>query len=313
MSRTATSCGLFTQRYFNSLKKSPRSKTFMLTKDVPFEGWADWTDGTNYYQTNFWDDTGGLMSSPEHYVWNGNSWEALKWDWSIITENYDDVSTFNIWTDGTNIYFSNSTVSAVLRNGVWERKTWGGLPTHIYNFQSVTGDCIWTDGTHIYYSYQDEHLVLNGDTWEVKEWNGADYMSMGTFLIGAEIWTDNTNIYFSRHNMQYVLNKATDTWEAITWEGYSNPTEYSNFEYVDGRSIWTDGINQYLSVYGSHWIRNGYTWSPITFKGYSDFSGSDVFTDGENIYCMYSAILLPTSAKMYAKSNGEWVQVSSLS
>ena len=60
-----------------------------------------------------------------------------------------------IWTDGTNIYYSNGTNQYVLdvATSTWSVKTWTG-------FTSFNGSQIWTDGTNIYYSGASTQYVL---------------------------------------------------------------------------------------------------------------------------------------------------------
>ena len=76
-----------------------------------------------------------------------------------------EFSGTNVWTDGTNTYYSNGNTQYVLKGKAWEKKTWNG-------FTKIYGNSIWTDGTNIYYSNK---YVLNGDTWEEKTWNGLEH------------------------------------------------------------------------------------------------------------------------------------------
>ena len=61
-----------------------------------------------------------------------------------------------IWTDGTDIYYSNYDTQRVLNksNLTWETKTWNGLT-------SFNGNNIWTDGDHIYMSDYQSVLESN--------------------------------------------------------------------------------------------------------------------------------------------------------
>ena len=103
---------------------------------------------------------------------------------------------FSIWTDGTNIYYSNQSNQYVLNKSTstWEAKTWSGLT-------SFDGRSIWTDGDNIYYSSGTSQYVLNKSTstWTKKTWSGL------TSFAGVAVWTDGDNIYYSNYSDQYVL------------------------------------------------------------------------------------------------------------
>ena len=65
-----------------------------------------------------------------------------------------------VWTDGTNIYYSNGSDQFVLNKSTntWSTKSWNGVT----NFR---GDSIWTDGDNIYYSDgPGQQYVLNKST-----------------------------------------------------------------------------------------------------------------------------------------------------
>ena len=153
----------------------------------------------------------------------GYYWEEKVWN------GFTEISGDNIWTDGTDIYYSNGSKHYVLNKetSTWEEKVWNG-------FTEIFGDDIWTDGVDIYYSNVSKQYVLNKETftWEEKKWNGF------TVFNGLDIWTDGTNIYYSNYSNQYELNNETSTWEEKIWNGYTN---------ISGRCIWANGSNVYYS------------------------------------------------------------------
>lgn len=120
--------------------------------------------------------------------------------WS--TKTWNGLTSFNgdyIWTDGENIYYSNTSNQYVLNKetSTWSAKTWNGLtPNARY---------IWTDGENIYYgSSASTQRVLNKatSTWETKTWKN------GMSVAGNFVWTDGDNIYCSGGiGVQFVLNK----------------------------------------------------------------------------------------------------------
>ena len=175
----------------------------------------------------------------------------------------------NVWTDGTNIYYSNSPNHYVLdkSTNTWNVKTWNGFSNFYVN-------CVWTDGTNIYYSNGSSQYVLDKstNTWNVKTWNGYSYIS------GNNVWTDGTNIYYSYGtSKQYVLDKSTNTWNKKTWNGISD---------FYGEGVWTDGTNIYYSNGSSQYVldKSTNTWNVKTWNGFSAMVCENVWTDGENIY-----------------------------
>ena len=189
-------------------------------------------------------------------------WESKTW------QGKTSFSGDGIWTDGENIYYSNSTNQYVLNRetSTWESKSWNG-------YVPFDGSSIWTDGENIYYSSGSTQRVLNRktSTWGTKTWSGV------TPFISASIWTDGENIYYSRNTDQYVLNKDSSTWESKSWSGL---TEFG------GSSIWTDGENIYYSRNTDQYVLNkdSSTWESKSWSGLTEFGGSSIWTDGENIY-----------------------------
>ena len=242
-----------------------------------------------------------------------HKWEPKSWN------GFSNISGYNIWTDGENIYYSNDTKQYVLNRetSTWEPKTWNGL-TAFY------GEDIWTDGNDIYYSYGANQYVFNRETstWEPKYWYGL------TSFDGHDIWTDGENIYYSYLTEQYVLKLSENFilyWEPKTWNGLTSFvnnkiwTDGYDIYYVESKgvstgvkdyyvlnretstwelktlngldafyynSIWTDGENIYYSYDAHHVVfnREASTWEPKTWNGLTRFYGEYIWTDGENIY-----------------------------
>jgi len=226
-----------------------------------------WTDGTNIYYSD----------EEKQYILNGNTWEDIIWyclsdceHSTFINKTWTGLNDFsgeNIWTDGTNIYYSNevqnngTTGQYILKNGQWEPKNWSG-------FAPKYGENIWTDGTNIYYSQSSIQYVLNGNTWEPKIWEDL------TDFDGYNIWTDGTNIYYSDNSQQYVLKNGQ--WEPKNWSGFA--PKY-------GDNIWTAGTNIYYSQGSTQYVLSGNTWEPKTWN-VSGFYGCDIWTiDGFDYYC----------------------------
>ena len=347
------------------------SKQFPVTRtgETPPAGWS-WliTDGYLPYLENFdpppapepgadkavyryYNDTGWVKEG-SIYVRADGAWVAGSsgpppivldaWEvktWSGLTSFYGT----NVWTDGTDIYYSANSSQYVLNksNSTWTAKTWTGVTSisgkrvwkegsNIYcsdgrnaqyvlakntstwtaktwsGFDSAYGEHIWTDGTNIYYSRNDIHYVLDvgSDTWLLKTWNGL------TIFSGDYIWTDGDDIYCSDGSDQYVLNTATSTWVPKTWNGLAT---------FDGTWIWTDGTDIYCSNGSStQYVLNKATstWSQKTWSGTSNIQGANIWTDSTTYYCSnYSqqyyatghVVPGPTTAlKIHERVNNAW-------
>ena len=200
---------------------------------------------------------------------NSGTWELV--DWSKPNNGED------IWTDGTNVYYSNNRTHYVLQGDTWVDKTWNGfmdfgiLYPAIDSFYGAYGKGIWTDGTNIYYSYDEHQAVIQDDTWVKKTWNGTND------FCGYYVWTDGTNTYLSGRlsgkTYHYVLQG--DTWASKSWGGTN---------YFTAKDIWTDGENFYISIGSSHYVLQGNTWVEKTWNGLTTFNADDIWTDGKNIY-----------------------------
>lgn len=271
--RTMTSCSTMT------LLKLPEQYAHTgnwevadCTCEVQISGDCIWTDGTNIYYD----------SARGHFILNGTTWENHTW-------NVDNIIGSGIWTDGENIYHSYDSSSAgttlVLKNGVWETQTWGGVPPG-------SGSTVWTDGTNLYWSYVNErtrennHYIFDkiSSSWVKKTWYGLPT----DWLIGNDVWSDGVDIYWSDGDRHYVLDLATSTWSEKVWGNGSIS--------FGGSRIWTDGVNIYVNTYGSsQYVLNvaTSTWSKVEWFTDADVSislklhGDYIWTDGADIY-MYS-------------------------
>ena len=116
-------------------------------------GGSVWTDGTDYYACN---------TTPGRYggnlIWNRNTgkWETISWKGVVANAANSRMYGSNVWTDGTNLYYSSNVANAVIdiKNLTLSEKTWIGGPSSLY------GENIWTDGENIYYSKGTEQYVF---------------------------------------------------------------------------------------------------------------------------------------------------------
>lgn len=253
-------------------------------------GRSIWTDGTTLYHSNEWDNS--------NFVWNPETqlWEPFTFG------GWDGQYSHYIWTDGENIYYSDSHVFNKATRS-WEPKSWMFAVEGVY----LEKDNIWTDGDSIYYSQGNTQLVLNKatSTWEVKDW-GNYYPYRGY------IWSDGENVYWNETHSSFVLDKASSTWKSKNWKGLGETSLY-------GAGVWTDDQNIYYSYNGKHFVldKATSTWKPKVWYGISDFSPSDLHSDGANIYYIgydsdynpFGLVLLPANTKLTSKVNGNWVNL----
>jgi len=208
-------------------------------------------------------------------IWESKAWSGLT-----------SFSGQNVWSDGTNIYYSNDADQYVLdkATSTWIAKTWSGLT-------SFSGQNVWSDGTNIYYLYESDRYVLDKETstWSVKTWSGLYATAKG-----QNVWSDGTDYYLSSGNNQYVLDKATSTWSAKTWSGLTS---------FSGQNVWSDGTDIYCSTASDQYVLNKATstWSAKTWNGLTSFNGAYIWKDGSDIY--YS-----NSSSQYAldKATSTW-------
>lgn len=113
--------------------------------DTP--GKCVWTDGDNYYAS--WGSSYQKLINPETLAVSDVQWNG-----------YTDLNSQYIWSDGTNIYYSEEIYQKVLdkATSTWNNKTWSGITySGVINFSA---EYVWSDGTHIYYSNGNRQYVL---------------------------------------------------------------------------------------------------------------------------------------------------------
>ena len=241
-----------------------------------------------------------LLNLPRGYVPTKN--------FTLKTFNGETLgSALYIWTDGTNIYYSNNTVQLVLNGDTWETKVWQGAPY-------FRGSMVFTFGGEIYLmdyqaTYGGQKFVLRGDTWEAITYQGTDRIygrdfitdgtklyyagtrtfyecdirnniqtqlftgSPGTSMNGYRFWSDGVNFYFSYGATQKVF--LDGQWVAKTWNGMNS---------FNGDFIWTDGENIYYSFGATQMVLIDDTWTDTSFTGLTSFRGEFMWYDGQNIF-----------------------------
>ena len=196
------------------------------------DGWYVWKDNdNNIYYSN---------GKNEQYKWNKltHTWTAQTW------EGLTDFKGLNVWTDGTNIYYSDYSSSGgnkqyVLNGSTWSVQSWGE------GFNQIKGQYVWTDGDNTYYSENSSNqYVLDKEnlTWNVKTWTNLP----GNFY-GNSVWTDGHNYYTYSTPDSFVLDKTNSTWLTKNWYGVNQ---------ISAQLIWKDGDKIYYST--SYQLNNTY-------------------------------------------------------
>ena len=193
--------------------------------------------------------------------------EKIPDDWNIVATGIASFDSSNIWTDGTNYYYSKGTDQYIFdpENETFTPTTWTGL-------SSFDGNNVWSDGINYYYSNQSDQYILENGTqnWLPMTWNGV------SSFYGYHVWTVGENYYYSFDGANYQIDIETKTFTPITWSGLTD---------FRGLNVWTDGVNYYHSKNANNYILNleTKTWTKITITGIA-FEGSSVWTDGTNYY-----------------------------
>ncbi len=201
----------------------------------------------------------------------------VTWD----NQTWNGLSSFSgqkIWTDGTDIYYSDYNSHYILDRST---KTWNSI-TFFYRFD---GGNVWHDGANTYLSVKSSAYVESiqaiwdktTKSWKTMTWNGL------TDFYGSNVWSDGTNTYYSdyENSENYVLDSATNTWSPKTWAGLTR---------FNGIYVWRDGDNVYYSHYGTpeyqQYVldKETSTWNLMKWDGLTAFEGTDIWTDNKTIY-----------------------------
>lgn len=204
--------------------------------------------------------------------------------------NIDNFNGCNIWSEGSNTYYSAQTEQYILNKDTlnWEIKTWNGL-------NDFSGYNIWSDGTNTYYSYNNNHYVLDTvtSTWSPKTWYGINYFS------GDDIFTDGTNYYTNAiidgyYSDSYVLDKSSSKWTKKSWISYDDNSGkgWTPSDHCPSDVIWKIDDNLYFSRGSksedhSYFNKSSKYWQHKNWYGLDDldhFYASYIWSDGNKTY-----------------------------
>ncbi len=135
---------------------SSHSKQYVLNKATSTWSTKTWSGLTSFYGGFVWTDGDNIYcvyNNKTYYVLNKST---STWSTKTFSGGPGYISVDRIWTDGYNIYYSDSSTQYVLNKATstWSAKTWSGLTNFI-------GGYVWTDSDNIYYSDGSKQYVLN--------------------------------------------------------------------------------------------------------------------------------------------------------
>ena len=126
-----------------------------------------WTDGQDIYCSFY--DVGEGVDINARLDKKTNTWVSIPYEnVGFDTSSLGTISGKNVWSDGENIYYSNS--NKTLK---WNKETKSFEPITLYyngfdefdpTVFSGDGEYIWSDGEKIYYDYSNYHYVLYKNT-----------------------------------------------------------------------------------------------------------------------------------------------------
>ena len=217
---------------------------------------------TNFYSSDYiWQFNGQIFYSlgstqvfdKETYSWQEKTWSGLS-----------NITGSNVWTNGKDIYYSESTNKLYLLNKntlEWVLTDVKWAETIGEDFTYFTGANVWTDGKDIYYSKDGINYVYDSNLgyrkeWKPKTWGGlTNFRGKNVWAIGNEIFVNIEKDSGSSYTTTYNLNKETSTWDVVTVEKENGSALYLE---NNPQNIWSDGKNVYSTVNSSNTFSGGY-------------------------------------------------------
>lgn len=202
-----------------------------------------WSGRTNFSTANIWTDGETIYcsvyesSTMKHFYLNINTSTWTSTSFSGLTGRWVPA---NIWSDGTNVYYSNT---RVLNKSTkrWLTKSWSGLD----DVSSFNPMWITVFDGHIYYFNNTIHKELNTST---STWNNITV----TFNGQTDEWIVEGQNLFALKNKCYYMTIYSDG----IYEFNPNTNNFSTYNYWtglptmhEGDFIWSDGTNLYYSRY----------------------------------------------------------------
>lgn len=289
--------------YLSKIKTNYKTTSPIISSFIEkgFFGYGNWI---NFKSVVLSDNTELSQDFSKDYIFiiNGNIYahdeyryyklnKKMSFNNKLVWEFTDDLigmpSEFlgkNVWTDGINYYHSNYSGSQKLINKNWNSISWVGAPNGEF-----VGRNIWSDGNKLYLSegHIQYEIILSVPTGELS-WAQKNWGTFTSYFNGEDIWAYKGKIYLSSENLQKEYKADTDNWVDKVW----------NIELAHGYELWTNGTELYYShndeqfVFDENdnmWVRqfwHGSIKSNNSSSAIVSFNGSEIWTDGDNIYCL---------------------------
>lgn len=239
----------------------PKTWTWAATRPSTFKAKKVWLDGdaTHCYYS---DGNTQLTLTKSTSTWYGAVWSG----------QYSTVPTYsefaeNIWHMSGNTYYSGGGTNSQYGLGSyqqWNKITW----TDLSGKPDTYGMDIWTDGTTFYHSHGTNRKYLDNFQWKTKSWSGI------SSFYGKNVWTDGLHMYCYYDGYTYILSGST--WTQKTFSGLNSVDDVSKIWHYGDETLYSTGSAHYMLDPSS------FTWHQVDFG--SNFSGADVWTDGDGVY-----------------------------
>jgi len=184
---------------------------------------------------NVW---GGNSFAGRVIRWNGNTWEAINNDVTLM--DFESPSVYSIFQDSNDrvLFCSGDGI------GVYENDTWSNINTSnadlTYNFAF---DGIEHNGV-LWFTSRASLVSLDGTTWTTYEIPDANWNALGLAAM------DDGRIFVTIANGDPIRRFDNGNWEVF---GTDNSSVSSNYQYyvgkVDGETFWFGGPSGNGSLY----------------------------------------------------------------
>lgn len=254
-------------------------------------------------------ETGYIFTSLENAFGSNSTWNYVNYMFDKDTHTWSEIkltSSYTIysnsrymWDDGIHTYYSHGNSQYQFNYSIsqkWQSVTWRGI-------SNPEGYNVWKDEEgHIYYSVGPSGqyiLDVTNRQWSQKTWTveGAGV----SYIYGEYIWHAYGNVYCSYSNKNFKLNSETDTWESVTFEGLTQPTAGSVWEY-EGTVYHALG---WQLLHGSSGGERTYYWlNAQQLNGTADETGATFTYSNQGVEAVY-----PNSGLKYKTANladGDW-------
>ena len=194
----------FIHLVFNKTTKTWSDKKWYGLTNNGLWGQNVWTDGDYTYFSSGGSGGGQLYKNK-----GSNTWYHKYWNIEYHGRySSDSIYGKDVWTDGTNIYYSHSdsygSNQFIYNKNIhdWENKDWRPEGSTGSYYLPTLGQYVWTDGIDTYFT-QGRTIVLNKNTntWDLVTWNGDFYPGNG-----EQIWRKGNNTYYKN---THIFNKST--------------------------------------------------------------------------------------------------------